>query len=65
MKEDKAKKIERSIRLVWDSLESHLECTHTLTSGQKKFKEDVGDCKFHKKCIKDYAFIIQTLSELY
>lgn len=56
MKYAKEKKIERLIRLVWSSLESHLKYTHSNTSeGQK----------FHIDCIKEYAEQIKLLSELY
>lgn len=55
-KDDRAKKIDTLIRMVWSSLESHLEWTHT-------------DCEegkdFHKKCIKEYSEIVKLLSELY
>ena len=56
MENEKAKKIDRAIRLTWESLESHLHWTH------KKSSEGL---KFHRKCIKDYAEIIKILSELY
>ena len=52
----KEKKIERAIKLVYDSLESHLKYTHIKTS------EGI---LFHKKCVAEYAEIIKILSELY
>ena len=51
----KEKKIERLIRLVWSSLESHLKYTHSHTSEGRNF---------HKKCVKEYSEQIKLLSEL-
>ena len=48
--------IEKSIRAVWDSLESHLQYTYLKTKEGKQF---------HKKCVKEYALLIKWLSELY
>jgi len=51
----KEKKIERMIRLIWLSLESHLKWTYRSSSeGQK----------FHKRCVKEYAEIIKHLSDM-
>jgi len=57
MKKDykKEKKIERAIRLVWDSLESHLKYTQIKTSE---------GANFHKECVRDYSELIKILSEL-
>jgi hypothetical protein len=54
--ETRAEKIERAIRLAWESLESHLEYTHT--------PDDAG-ATFHKRAVKDYAEIIAILADLY
>lgn len=62
---DKAQKIERAIRIVWESLDSHLAGTHTLSSTQKKYIDEVGSNRFHQKCIQEYSEVIKTLSELY
>lgn len=64
-KNDRAKKIERAIVLTWDSLVSHLEGTHTISSTGKKYVSEVGDQKFHRRCVKDYAEVIKILSDLY
>lgn len=53
---ERAKKLERLIRLTWSSLESHLKWTHQKTS------EGI---TFHKKCVKDYSETIKLLSDLY
>lgn len=60
---NKAKKIEEAIRLTWESLESHLPyCHEEIEKWAKKRGESA---KFHKKCVQDYARVIQILSELY
>jgi hypothetical protein len=53
---EKAKMIERAIKLAYDSLDSHLRYTYVKSSeGQL----------FHKKCVVEYAEIISILSKLY
>jgi hypothetical protein len=54
---ERAKEIDRGIRLVWESLESHLEYTHE--------KHVDGDFNHHRQCIKDYAELMVILSKLY
>lgn len=61
-KKTRAKKIDEAIRIVWDSLDSHLDFTHSTSVPGKEAK---GTSKFHQTCVKDYATIIKTLSELY
>lgn len=56
---ERAKLIERAIRLTWSSLDSHLELTH------RKAPKFVGREKFHKTCVKDYAEMIVILTKLY
>lgn len=53
---DRAQKIDEAIRLIWDSLQSHLEWTH---------KQSSEDEQFHKKCVKEYTALIKILTELY
>lgn len=57
--QERARSIEKSIRLAWSSLESHLFYTYAkrLTIGETN--------RFHKKCVKEYAEIIKHLSTLY
>jgi hypothetical protein len=55
VKHNKEKKIERALRLTWDSLQSHLEYT---------YKKSWEGKQFHKKAVKDYSEIISILSEL-
>ncbi len=52
----RAKEVERAMRLVWSSLESHLIFTH------RKSTEGI---KFHKKCVREYAELLDILSKLY
>ena len=62
---DRAKKIDWAIRILWESLESHIEGTHTLTTTQKRYVKEVGSSAFHKKCVDEYATVIKILTELY
>lgn len=56
----KQKKIIKAIRIVWDSLESHLD-----SSADKRLKGGIiGTRNFHKKCVQEYAEVIKILSEL-
>lgn len=52
----RAKKVDEALRLVWSSLESHLD----LTS-----KKSYEGKTFHKRCVKGYARIVSLLSDLY
>ena len=54
------KDIIKSIRIAWDSLDSHLADTQN-----KRLKGGIiGNRSFHKRCCEDYAFIISTLTKL-
>lgn len=59
------KQLARSIRLTWDSLDSHLDDTYDPVNdkvrGNKKLKEVHGGRRFHLKCVREYAVIIKTL----
>ena len=50
------KAIERAIKLVWGSLESHLRYTHVRTEE---------GMQFHKDCVKEYSELLMILSDLY
>lgn len=52
----KEKILEEAIRLVWESLESHLEWTH------RKSPEGTA---FHKQCVADYVRLLTLLTQLY
>lgn len=56
MKRKRAVLVDRAIRLVYSSLESHLYYTH--------HKNHEGQ-KFHQQCVKEYAHLIKILSKLY
>lgn len=52
----RARLIERAIRLAYDSLQSHLRYTYAKSSE---------GTAFHKKCVREYAEIISILVKLY
>jgi len=61
----KNKKIARAIRLIWESLDSHLSDAYLKsTVRSKKAKRIIGGRRFHIKCVKEYAEIMKTLSDL-
>lgn len=58
------KDLVKSIQIVMDSLNSHLpEC---LEAQEEKecCQRAVGNPQFHRKTVKEYAFVIKTLSDL-
>ena len=55
--------IAKAIRLAWDSLDSHLDSAKGEKIGKECCDKAVGDKKFHVKCVREYAFIIQTLTD--
>lgn len=52
-------KIRRIMRLIWSSLDSHLEWVDEKPKGKGE-----GDVKFQIKCVREYAEIIKLLSEI-
>lgn len=52
---NRAKLVERAIKLVYSSLSSHLPYMYIKTAEGKAF---------HKKCTKEYSELIKILSEL-
>lgn len=55
-KDERAELIDKLIRMVWSSLESHLEWTHE--------KSDEGQ-KFHRECVREYSEMLKLIAELY
>lgn len=57
----RARLVEKAMRKVWDSLESHFPFASddaiSLNEGEHP--------RFQKQCIKEYAQLISTLSKLY
>ena len=57
----RARYIDEAMRLVYDSLQSHLPFTHvgsdSLIPGET--------VEFHKKCVKEYSRVLDLLSKLY
>lgn len=61
--DQRAKKINEAIRLVWLSIESHLEPTFLPLTKQDRERGE--NKEFHKKCVEEYALLIKLLSELF
>lgn len=57
-------RIAKAIRLVWDSLESHLDAAAGAELEKDCCNEMIGLPPFHRKCVKEYGFVINVLSEL-
>lgn len=60
-------RIAKGIKLVWDSLDSHLEDTYNPTYNkvvELEAKKHIGTKAFHKKCVKEYAYLINLLNKL-
>lgn len=57
---ERRKRIIEATRLVWDSLDSHLD--HAVEERETPCKS-CGSRKFHAKCVREYAFIIEVLCE--
>ena len=55
MKDKRAMLIEKALRSVYDSLQSHLQYTYKKTSEGKRF---------HIKCVKDYLELMDTIEKL-
>lgn len=53
----RARKIERAMKLCWESLDSHLYWTHHVSKTLDK--------SWEKKHVKGYAELMKILSELY
>ena len=63
-KTERAKQLKRAIELTWDSLDSHLGYINdeVKACSVKSHKKELGDKKFHRKCVREYAEILLTLS---
>jgi hypothetical protein len=57
--QERARKIDEAMRLVWASLETHLIYTHA----GKLIRNETYD--FHKKTVIEYVALLKLLSELY
>lgn len=56
--------IVQSIRLTWESLESHLDACVGPEHKKKCCQKAVGLPPFHVTAVRDYAKIIKTLADL-
>ena len=61
-KRQRAKLIERGLRLIWDSLESHLPWTYGKNKGRGK---GTGTRKFHKGATGEYGELVDIFTQLY
>ena len=59
MKNKRAKIVNKCMRTVWSSLESHLQWCHG------KEVAGNGDRKFHKDTVREYCSLLKHLSKLY
>jgi len=64
MKDSHRTEVVKAIRLVWLSLESHLDSARGELIGKKCCDKMVGLPPFHRKCVKEYAEVISTLTKL-
>jgi len=58
---EKKEHIVHSIRLVWDSLDSHLDAAIGHIQENECCNKAVGEPPFHKKCVREYLFILASL----
>lgn len=54
--DQRAKLVEKQLRSIWDSLQSHLYFTYNKSKEGKIF---------HKKCVKDYSKQIEEVTKLF
>jgi len=52
----------RSIRLVWDSLDTHLDESVAPTAKRPCCRRAVGLPPFHAGCVREYAEVIRVLA---
>lgn len=64
-KEQRVKKLARAIELTVDSLNSHLCYVDDVVKdcSVPSHKRELGDKKFHRQCVREYAEVILTLAE--
>lgn len=58
---NREKNIKKAIRIIWESLDSHLDWTHEVSKDPCKY---CGGKNFHKKCVQEYAEAIKLLSDV-
>lgn len=64
-KTERAKKLARAIELTVDSLDSHLGYINDTVKkcSVRSHKAELGDKKFHRDCVAEYAFVVQVLAD--
>lgn len=58
------RKIARAIRLVWESLDSHIDASIGTVHKNPCCNRAVGSPSFHKKCVREYIDVLDALTEL-
>jgi len=53
--------VPQAIRLVWDSLDSHLDSTVGRVHKRPCCNKAVGSPAFHKKCVQEYMEVLRVL----
>ncbi len=64
-KQERAKRLAEAIELTVDSLNSHLGYVddEVKSCNVRSHKQELGDKKFHRKCVREYAFVVLVLAE--
>lgn len=64
-KKERAERLVEAIKLTLDSLDSHLGyCNDEVKAcNVRSHKQELGDKKFHRQCVREYAYIALVLSE--
>ena len=62
MKDQRA--LVRSLRILWASIDSHLDECIAPTEKKKCCRAAVGSRDFHRKTVKEYGEMLKTLTDL-
>ena len=62
MRRTRAQNVEKALRMVWSSLESHLVYA---SKRQPCSRQEDGNPRFHQKVIREYAELLETITQLY
>lgn len=61
---ERARAVEKGIRIAWESLETHLDRAYEK-SDELTHEELVEEHEHHKRSVRDYADLIKILASLY
>lgn len=56
--------IPKAIRLVWDSLDSHLDASLGPVHKKACCNRAVGSPAFHRQCVREYVEVLDALTKL-